>query len=124
MGGIIGNNGSNLGNVEKSVCSCVYSDRESVREKGLEGALGGGRREAAAARSRSTNRSFMRRDMESKCRGWVRRVRRWSSLDRVGRRGADTYIQGPSAYVGRKLKDLGDIQCQSLYQAVQPYSPA
>jgi hypothetical protein len=42
---------------------------------------------ADCARSRSVRRSLIRREMASRWRGWVKRVRRWSSFVRVGRRG-------------------------------------
>lgn len=90
-GGKIGNNGSKRGRSEKRDCSSVNSAWDRVTFEPLSGWVVVVReRAAAAARSRSTRRSLTRREMASRCRGWVRRERRWSSFPRVGRRGEDT----------------------------------
>jgi len=44
-------------------------------------------RRADAALSKSTRRSFKRREIASRCLGCVRRERRWSVFARDGRRG-------------------------------------
>lgn len=75
---MIGKSGSSLGKTLKRDCNAAWSVFESVvvLSVGWDDDAVGCLRAAVAALSRSTRRSLTRRDIASRCRGCVRRVRR------------------------------------------------